>query len=725
MTLQTERLALALGESAQVIAAVRNQSPYVDQFELQVEGIDASWYTVKTERASLFPGDEGPLELEINLPLDRSIEAGARTVRLRVTSAHDPQHITAVEFPLDVLPVGGLEMTLSPKVVNTSGTARFRIILTNLGNADRLVDLTATDPDEVLVTNLELDRLNVAPLETEEVALRVRPFRPALIAPPVRYAFKVSAFPSDVELAEPLATAEGALVYRAPFTWLAVLAPRVVSLVRLAAILAIVAALVVWVAGTPALPSPVIDTRPTRTPAVLGAVMAALAAYAPTEEAEAAAGEPAAGSGAAAGGSGAAAGGRATGGAARVGIAIGGPGVPRPVGAEAAGEEPPRIAVFDLSIPPNPKPGELEVTWEVEGATEVTVADNPQPPSGSLRLENAQGGELELVARNAAGEERRSIGIVILRSPEVVDFRVSPESVQPRQPAMLTWQLRRAERAVLLGPGLHPQGQAVNPSAGQLEVRPEQEATFLLVAENALGRVERRVIVRVPGAGGTPGTTPAATSTPAPASTPTPAPTVPAGTPAPASALAIPTPASEPPAIEYFGLAASLDDPVQSLPLQWQVSGANEIRLERGDPPTGGPRPYQALESTEYRLTASNAWDSVSRFFTVYVLRPPSIDVFESDRTPIRPGEGVRLSWQVSGAERVFLDGQPLQSVSAGFTHTIPATTREYELRAENAIGTITRRVLVVVNPGGRLGAQTVASPAPPATATPTPRPGG
>jgi hypothetical protein len=152
--------------------------------------------------------------------------------------------------------------------------------------------------------------------------------------------------------------------------------------------------------------------------------------------------------------------------------------------------QPPRVVSFELHAAPDGRRGEFELTWEVQGAEEVRIDGQPQPGAGMLRVQVSDGRRFALEARNAAGSVTEVIGLYLRRPPEIRAFQASAEVITRGDPVTLAWDTVHASRVTL-------SSQPVNPGSGALEVRPEQDTTYTLVAENELGRVEQRVAVQV------------------------------------------------------------------------------------------------------------------------------------------------------------------------------------------------------------------------------------
>lgn len=166
------------------------------------------------------------------------------------------------------------------------------------------------------------------------------------------------------------------------------------------------------------------------------------------------------------------------------------PGAHPPMDAPRPPAQPPRVVSFELRIPPDGRRGEFELAWEVQGADEVRIDGQPQPGAGTLRVLVSDDRRFALEAHNAAGTVAETIGLRLLRPPEIRSFQASAEAVTRGQPVTLTWDTVHASRVTV-------NGQPVDAGSGALEVRPERDTTYTLVAENELGRVEQRVAVQV------------------------------------------------------------------------------------------------------------------------------------------------------------------------------------------------------------------------------------
>jgi hypothetical protein len=461
-----ERLQLPPDSQAEVTLRVTNRASVVDQLVLRVEGIDPSWLRVVIPDASLMPGATGTLRLRIQVPAADAAPAGVHQVHLAVASRSDPQAVTAVDLPLEILPVGGFEIVIAPELLRTRRTGVFRVRVTNRSTAERVVTLAATDPDEALQLSLARRDLDLPSGASEEVRLSARPVhRPLFAAGEQIYRFTVVAQPEladGVEVAELLAGVEATLIFRSVFAFLARIRGRLGLLVLALMGLVLLAALILrlLLGGGPQNP----PAKPSPAPELT---------VAPTSEASTTPGRS-------------------------VELTPEPTGKPTPAAEPTPGTEvqakpaPPTISRFEVVESEDVGRGVFVLSWAVQGADEVMIAGEQKADSGTETIQDLQDAEFELDAINAGGTVKKTIGIVVLRPPEIQELSASATLVDSGEPVTLTWRVKHAERASLAD-------QQVDPGEGIAEVRPNQSAIYTLVVENELGRMAQSVEVDVRG----------------------------------------------------------------------------------------------------------------------------------------------------------------------------------------------------------------------------------
>jgi hypothetical protein len=462
LVVSPDSVQLAPGSKITIVLAVSNTGPVVDQFGLVVEGLDAAWYTVREGLINLYPEAVGRLELDIHLPDGPDAVAGVHTATLRVLSREAPAESVSVDLPIEILAIGGIEATLNPRrvTVGLRGAAAYVLTLTNAGNADTLVDLAVRDPQEVLHVEVRPDRVLVPHGSTAQANLTARPIKRPMVSAERAYVFSVDVTQersSDAadQAVESLAMVIGELGYRPPLATLAALPLNARRLLMALAAAALVAALLIWFLAAPGRRGALIERVPPTKPLV-AAVESAL-------------------------------------------------NLPEKVAATDAGANgtaaaAPRIKKFELTTPGQAGRTDYALLWEVEGADQVKIQGQPQADaaSGTLRLEKLENTEYVLEASKGATTVNQSVGIVILRPPDIQQLVADPPQIAPGQSTTLQWKATRGDRASL-------GNQTVDPNGGVLKLSPTTTTTYTLVVDNELGRSQRSVEIRVaPDAAATP-----------------------------------------------------------------------------------------------------------------------------------------------------------------------------------------------------------------------------
>lgn len=168
-----------------------------------------------------------------------------------------------------------------------------------------------------------------------------------------------------------------------------------------------------------------------------------------------------------------------------------------------------------------------------------------------------------------------------------------------------------------------------------------------------------------------------------------------------AAATVVPPPGLSPPVISAFTASPSSINSGQTVSLSWSVSNATSLSINNGiGVVTGSSRSVAPAATTTYTLTATNASGSVSASVTVVVNTPPSppsISSFTATPSAILAGQSSTLSWTVSNATALSIDGG-IGTVTGSSLSVTPASTTTYILTASNGAGSVTASVTVTVS---------------------------
>ncbi len=150
----------------------------------------------------------------------------------------------------------------------------------------------------------------------------------------------------------------------------------------------------------------------------------------------------------------------------------------------------PTIVSFGFAAAPTPAAG-VQVSWVVTNAAKVLLGGTPVPLSGTRVMTITTDESLTLEASNARGSVSRSIGLLLLHSPEITSFRANASTVRAGTKVTLTWETTRATTVTL-------NGQVVPGPNGTLTVPVTATTEFILSAESVLGQALSRLTVTVP-----------------------------------------------------------------------------------------------------------------------------------------------------------------------------------------------------------------------------------
>jgi len=146
VALTRNKVQIEPGQRGELSLTIQNLSEIVDQYTLDVEGLDAAWLTLSPPRISLFPQDEGQVTIKLHPP--ETARAGTYDFSVKVASRENPIEWTRVQGTLEVAPVFLFDVSLSPqRKTTTEREATFDLHLTNPGNVDLTLGLSATDPE--------------------------------------------------------------------------------------------------------------------------------------------------------------------------------------------------------------------------------------------------------------------------------------------------------------------------------------------------------------------------------------------------------------------------------------------------------------------------------------------------------------------------------------------------------------------------------------------------
>jgi hypothetical protein len=246
----------------------------------------------------------------------------------------------------------------------------------------------------------------------------------------------------------------------------------------------------------------------------------------------------------------------------------------------------------------------------------------------------------------------------VTQETPVIVFRVDPNSIIVGQKATLSWNVTKAVSASI------DHGIGNVPLVGTQDISPTATTIYTMTAASATENVTSAVTLTV-------------------------------------NPLPLPV-------INSFTVVPATINPGQSATLQWNVSGATTIVIDKG---IGGVIPIGSrfvspTTTTTYILTATNPAGSKSSSATVAVTQPsaPTIVSFAASPDTVSSGGSTTLSWNVSGATSISIDqgiGDVTSIPSKSKQVTSITQTTTFTLTAANTAGSVTSTVTVSIAQSG------------------------
>lgn len=194
--LSQKELQIEPGQKGELSLTIQNLGEIVDQYSIEIDGLNPAWYTIPVSEVSLFPQDQDTVRISLHPPAGSQSKAGNYDFNVRVTSREIPTERTSAQATLVILPVLTLELALSPKRKSTTKKGDFQVRLANPGNVDLAVDLEASDPEEGCHYHFEPQSVSLVAGQSKGVSLVVTPKRKPLRGEAKRYDFTVKAIPT-------------------------------------------------------------------------------------------------------------------------------------------------------------------------------------------------------------------------------------------------------------------------------------------------------------------------------------------------------------------------------------------------------------------------------------------------------------------------------------------------------------------------------------------------
>ena len=174
VALSRKTLRIEPGQRGELSITIQNLSEIVDQYIVEVQGLDDAWLTLVPPRISLFPQDEGHVRIKLHPP--ERARAGTYEFTVKVVSRENPVEFSTAQGTLDIAPVFLFDVSLAPQRKTTTGEdVPFSVQLNNPGNTDITLQLSVADPEDACTYAFDTDQVTLEAGGSTTVPLSVAP----------------------------------------------------------------------------------------------------------------------------------------------------------------------------------------------------------------------------------------------------------------------------------------------------------------------------------------------------------------------------------------------------------------------------------------------------------------------------------------------------------------------------------------------------------------------
>jgi hypothetical protein len=184
------------GAPFELVTTVQNLGDVVDQYTVELTGLEREWFTASVTSVGIFPGDREQVRIQLHPPKRPGLRAGAYPFRINVRSRGD----TLQESADGVLQVRGMavyRVDITPRRLTARGKGSFKVQIANTGNADVKLALDGRDAENACRIDFPEPEPLVTAGNKKEVSVRVRPNKRPWVGPEKAYDFTVTARPQD------------------------------------------------------------------------------------------------------------------------------------------------------------------------------------------------------------------------------------------------------------------------------------------------------------------------------------------------------------------------------------------------------------------------------------------------------------------------------------------------------------------------------------------------
>jgi hypothetical protein len=190
------------GQPAEAVVAIKNQSDIIQQYTIELTGLDIAWYTLPVTSTALFPGDRDEFRIRLHPPGQPGVGVGTRQFRVVVVARSQAgEWLTEGEArgELQVRGVASFRLVdIVPRTAVGRGRGTYHLQIENNGTAEVRLQLEGHDDEEACTFRFpDHAQPLVAANTTSRTQLVVTPKKRPWVGPQRTYNFTIYARPRD------------------------------------------------------------------------------------------------------------------------------------------------------------------------------------------------------------------------------------------------------------------------------------------------------------------------------------------------------------------------------------------------------------------------------------------------------------------------------------------------------------------------------------------------
>lgn len=191
ISVETPKLSLNPGERGSLTLTISNQSKIVDHYSLSVSGVPTTWVTLPRAGIELLPRQSGTLSIDLHPPRHSRTSAGRHSISIALLN-RQKEVVAQTETEIEIGAFDNLSLEVRPNPYESRSGGELTLTVENQGNAQTEYRVTVLEPSDSLEITVEPPTSQVAPQQSRQSTIRLRPRKRLWIGQPKRLPLTVT-----------------------------------------------------------------------------------------------------------------------------------------------------------------------------------------------------------------------------------------------------------------------------------------------------------------------------------------------------------------------------------------------------------------------------------------------------------------------------------------------------------------------------------------------------